>query len=240
MPTEFKRKRSFRRTQSAPQLKRSKSMTATIPRGLQFVNQSAFPKSTIVKLKFAKTINLNPDQVTPLVHHYFRANSCYDPDQSGVGHQPLGFDEWSTFYNHYVVLGSKCSFTGSTASSTARSGYVQGVLLSATTDAPTDVETYMEQGPVVWKGNVNMQNGAGQPKTVTKNFSAKKFFNVTNVNDNTSRIGAIVTTNPTEQAYYACSIGSIDPGAGDPDHFYGVVVIEYIVQFSEPKNLTSS
>lgn len=30
-------------------------------------------------------------------------NSIYDPDRSGVGHQPLGHDEWNTWYNRYRV-----------------------------------------------------------------------------------------------------------------------------------------
>lgn len=30
-------------------------------------------------------------------------NSLYDPDRSGVGHQPLGRDEWASWYNRYRV-----------------------------------------------------------------------------------------------------------------------------------------
>lgn len=31
-------------------------------------------------------------------------NSLYDPDRSGVGHQPLGRDQWATWYNRYRVF----------------------------------------------------------------------------------------------------------------------------------------
>jgi hypothetical protein len=30
-------------------------------------------------------------------------NSIFDPDRSGVGHQPLGYDQWALFYNRYRV-----------------------------------------------------------------------------------------------------------------------------------------
>lgn len=30
-------------------------------------------------------------------------NSCFDPDKTGVGHQPLGFDQFVGFYNRYRV-----------------------------------------------------------------------------------------------------------------------------------------
>lgn len=33
----------------------------------------------------------------------FNLNSLFDPDRTGVGHQPLGFDQWSAFYNRYRV-----------------------------------------------------------------------------------------------------------------------------------------
>ena len=31
-------------------------------------------------------------------------NSLYDPDRSGIGHQPLGRDQWATWYNRYRVF----------------------------------------------------------------------------------------------------------------------------------------
>lgn len=33
----------------------------------------------------------------------FRLNSAYDPDYSGGGHQPRGFDQWAAFYRRYRV-----------------------------------------------------------------------------------------------------------------------------------------
>jgi hypothetical protein len=41
--------------------------------------------------------------------YQFRVNSIFDPDYTGVGHQPLGHDQWATFYNRSRVRG--CSYT---------------------------------------------------------------------------------------------------------------------------------
>lgn len=38
-----------------------------------------------------------------IVQYNYNLNSLFDPDQSGVGSQPAGFDQWSAFYNRYRV-----------------------------------------------------------------------------------------------------------------------------------------
>jgi len=37
----------------------------------------------------------------------FRGNGPYDPDETGAGSQPTGYDQWAAFYKRYVVHGSK-------------------------------------------------------------------------------------------------------------------------------------
>lgn len=36
----------------------------------------------------------------------YRGNSIYDPDFTGTGHQPLGHDQYSSFYHKYCVVGA--------------------------------------------------------------------------------------------------------------------------------------
>lgn len=45
-------------------------------------------------------------------------NSCFDPDVSGAGSQPFGYDQWSNFYTRYRVLASTCRVDASTPSAT--------------------------------------------------------------------------------------------------------------------------
>lgn len=39
-------------------------------------------------------------------NRFFRGNSCYDPDQTGTGHQPMFFDQYIAVYGKYRVLAS--------------------------------------------------------------------------------------------------------------------------------------
>jgi hypothetical protein len=64
------------------------------------------PDSVRVKLPFTQT--LTPGTTSGGLYTYqYRGNSGFDPDYTGVGLQPNGFDQWSQFYNTYVVLGSE-------------------------------------------------------------------------------------------------------------------------------------
>lgn len=37
------------------------------------------------------------------ITHTFGLNACFDPDITGVGHQPMGWDQWAKFYGLYKV-----------------------------------------------------------------------------------------------------------------------------------------
>lgn len=38
------------------------------------------------------------------VYQVWRSNSIFDPDSTGIGHQPLGRDLWASMYDYYAVL----------------------------------------------------------------------------------------------------------------------------------------
>lgn len=64
---------------------------------------------TIVKLKYSETVAHNFGALTGA--YYFNANSLFDPNRSGTGHQPMGFDELSGLYNRYRVRGVSLKMT---------------------------------------------------------------------------------------------------------------------------------
>lgn len=218
------------------QKKRGRKSRKTIFRPQRLI-PTGFPKSTAVKLRYVEAISIDPP-IGAVGHYTFRANSVFDPNNTGVGHQPMGYDQWSVFYNHYVVVGSKITIT-----TTANSGPGVGMLLTGVvlTDTPatfTDFTEMMEQGLAkTQKQSVHLN--AQRPKSLSKGFSAKKFFNVTNVLDNVSRLGANTGVNPTEVAYFSVFAANSKASA-DQTVVDFVVTVEYIVVFSEPRELEQS
>lgn len=63
------------------------------------------PDRTIVKMKYSQFNQLTA-AVNPFAVQIYRGNSIFDPDQTGIGHQALGHDQWANLYEAYRVLSS--------------------------------------------------------------------------------------------------------------------------------------
>lgn len=67
---------------------------------------SGIPNAKRVKLRYAFALTLSKTAGELYATQTFRGNSVYDPDSSGIGHQPRFHDQMSALYNKYVVHGS--------------------------------------------------------------------------------------------------------------------------------------
>lgn len=90
---------------------RTREVVTRIPRPV------GFPDRMQCTLKYEDIIEKNPG--TSFWIHAFRGNSCYDPDLTGTGHQPVYFDQYMSVYNRYKVQASRivveCLALGSVA-----------------------------------------------------------------------------------------------------------------------------
>ena len=64
-------------------------------------------KPVTTKLVYTDTILLSSTGSVAFNTHTFRANSVFDPDWTGAGHQPTRFDQLAALYQRYEVLKSK-------------------------------------------------------------------------------------------------------------------------------------
>lgn len=195
--------------------------------------RSAFPRSVMVKLRYSQTISLNPG-IGTASNYVFKANDTYDPDTTGVGGQPKGRDQWVTFYNHQTVYGSKITAHFSNQNNEP---IVGGITLKDDAVTDSNIDSLKEDSESVWK-YIAGKSGGPTEKNVSKTFSCRKFFNVKNPKDSTD-LSAPVTTSPSELAQYHIWVAAQDETT-DVGTVYINVIIEYIVLFSEPKDLGRS
>lgn len=67
------------------------------------VGRMVRPRQRVV-LRYVEDGTLASAAATGL--YVFNMNSLFDPNRTGTGSQPAGFDEWAAFYNRYIVY--KC------------------------------------------------------------------------------------------------------------------------------------
>lgn len=227
MPRKYAKKRQPRKTRNYRRkgYKRRSLVSNYVPSGM--------PTQRIAKLKYAQTMSVTSN--TGIIgEQRFSANNIYDPDVTGTGHQPMGHDQWTALFNHYVVLGSKITvnFCDSDASTT-----------------PTHVGLYLSDGKTLSYASgyefIEARKGTyrlivpneGKRHRMVNKFSAKRFYSVRDVEDNLSRLGAVSGASPTEQAFYHIWCQTLD---ATTNTIRCVVEVEYIVLFSEPKDLSVS
>lgn len=64
---------------------------------------SPIPLQYRTRMKYVQTFKILADAGADYAINLFRLNSIYDPDESGVGHQPYGHDTLAPLYNNYRV-----------------------------------------------------------------------------------------------------------------------------------------
>lgn len=223
--TPSKRRRYAKKRR--PRSKRSRSLYS-LPVG-------GFPKSKMVRLRYASEVIINPG-IGGLQGYTFSANGMYDPDITSGGHQPYGFDQNMLYFDHYTVVASRCRarFTPNTTGNVTP-GYFDvqltdsGTQTAAYTNVLHFLESSFSRGATKQIGTE--RNYVGWSPWCSKSFSAKKFFKKGSVTSDTTLQGS-KTTNPSEQAYYEVIVGSI--GANDPSPMNIMVMIDYWAVLKEP------
>jgi len=193
------------------------------------------------RLRYVESFEFNPTAGV-MATQVYRANSAYDPDYTGGGHQPLGFDQYATLYAHYTVLSSHITCTlepTTTAAVTTPHIMSFGIFLSSSL-APVnpDWNHLMEQPSCRSTLVCNDYHIERLPK-VSNSYSASSFFSVKDPNAARGDIGAAVTTNPTDCAYFIVFVQDCSESQDLPV-MVGVCEMVFIVEFSEPEEIVQS
>lgn len=227
-------RRVYRRRYRKGYNTRGKRSFATVARKTL---SAGFPTRYLTKLKYVESVIIDPPAAGQLGYYVFRANSIYDPNFTGTGHQPMGRDIFAGVYKNYMVVGSKITVRYLSSETSNQVIAVTGIKLSADSSlANGSVSDLIENGNVRYK-MINYKaatQGYTPLNTTTCKFSGKKWFGWRDWRDNTAQYSAPMGSNPSEEVYYIVFIGdsntaqalNLMPSAVN-------VTIEYIVAFTE-------
>lgn len=195
-----------------------------------------FGKSRTCKLRYCEAITINPG-IGVAGTYVFSANGLYDPNVSGTGHQPYGFDQLMALYNHYYTTGAriKVSVIG-----VDNFSYTIGVKLCDSQYLTSNTPDWLLEQPG-FKRKIVSYSPAGLINSISQNFSCKKFFRLKNkafiLADDT--LSGSASANPAEQAYFVIVLQPVVNGA-DLVNCTLQVEIDYIATFTGPKELVAS
>jgi hypothetical protein len=174
--------------------------------------------------------------------HYYSANGIFDPDITGTGHQPIGFDQAMLFYEQFVVFRSTCTVTF--YSNTAGVGVRCGVFLNPDTSNPS-IYGIMENGYMasdVVAGTTSANSGVGYHliKKVSLSCDSVAFFDSKTRKLHAMRdsLSGTAAANPAEQVYFGIFTHNF-VSATTYEVFFDVE-LSYDARFWEPRKVSSS
>ena len=202
---------------------------------------NVLPRNLTRTLRYAETYTLTTGTVGVVGSvQQMALNSLYDPNATGTGHQPYGYDQLApAFYLNYLVKKVRwrllCTTIGNTSEvCVAFCIYPSGAsgIQSLSVDAVTE------------KSNVTTFNvgpsGNDRSRLVEGHCSMDKIFGITQaqLTDNLDQYGAAYNANPTKIAYLELGIGSYSGSAGITLSVQ--VVLDFEAEFYSPVTLSQS
>nr|WPR18644.1 MAG: capsid protein [Owegonang virus 10] len=190
-----------------------------------------FPKSLTTKLRYCQALQLTSTSGA-VNYNTFRANSIFDPDQTGTGHQPLYHDQFYPVYNNYRVLGSmiKVTFTPLADASDATRGSYNGPWYVGI-NGTNATSSYSATPETRWEANdsafavLNARTGTDGVITLSEQYSPETTLGRPSTDD---VVSSVANANPSQQWYWQAWVADESGGTSTVVLF---VEIEYTVQY---------
>lgn len=207
---------------------------STIPRSIASIRTGPLQAKLRTKLIYFSSITLGASTVANNSTHNFRANSLYDPDQTGTGHQPRGYDQLKALYQFSEVIG--CKITAYFANIDAEKTPIVGVFISDTTSYPNDAYAIGEDGTAKVKRLGNDTN-ANSIATISHYVNIAKFTGSKRGSDS---LKALENENPKDDVYFVVTAHDSIGSGVSAGQVSVIVRMEFDVEFTQPSKIGSS
>lgn len=196
--------------------------------------QTGFPKKILMKHKYSYTFGMT-GTTGAIASLFISTNGMYQPSNSGATEQPLYFDQMTSIYDHYCVIGSRAKFKILPDSSGSfTKPVVAGLIINDDTTLTYTQARQLADHPTgkIQYLNINMN----KPAVLTQSWSAKKYFNKNPLAD--TDLQGTSAANPNEQSWYNLVLQDVTQAVTFTADV--IVEVEYIAIWKELKDIASS
>lgn len=206
---------------------------------------TVLPPTWTCKMRYVEQFNLNADNTGQPSYQVWKCDGCYDPNLTGTGHQPLGWDQMMGMYKKFQVLSSKIVMSpcvDSPSSLTNCSAYGISTMTTTNEIGGSTLSQLMENDCTNHKvrivGGLNsLAWNISKGNSITHKWSAKKWYGKNYIDDADHQ--GTSSADPTQVSYFAC--WACAPTAGtDPTITQWIAQITYIVKFTDPTFMSQS
>lgn len=181
-----------------------------------------FPAKQMARMRYSTDVTITPGTGSAGVHT-FAANGLFDPDITGTGHQPYGYDTYATLFFRYKVL--KATIV---VRPTSNTNCIYGVNISPQAAPIVDYDLIKER-----KGcRMAVCNSNAATDAVVQYYNSDYYGSDDNLH-------AFFTSNPSEIFYFNvwCTMQTASATGAARDFS---VTITYDVEMWDPKALAKS
>jgi hypothetical protein len=193
------------------------------------------PKTLRAELAYSELgLSVNPGAGT-LASYVFSANGLYDPNITGSGHQPKGWDQLIALYDHAIVESARIDVKFAPPDN----ALICGVNVSGTTSVTyTSAADYLELPHCKWDmTGIVSTYGKYHAISLHNEVDIARFLGVDDLTDG-REFATANDGNPNEDV--AFHIWAQSASGGDPGAVYFVPRIVYTVLFVEPRDPAAS
>lgn len=186
-------------------------------------------------LRYAQTFVV--DQAAPY-QQQFRLNSLFDPDFTGGGHQPLQYDQYGAWYNHYLVTDCTTTIMITQTNSKDFPVVLTYAVKTNSTITANSIDESLEQGnrSVMQLGYAGSGSSS---KTLVRPASVAKYHGVRSIKTSDDHFTGLVGANPADSL-----VGTVQVYRGDDTtgtiSFVMTVILDYKCQFFGQKDIAQS
>ena len=190
-----------------------------------------FPKKLVMTHKYFETVDIQ-NTAGSTANYQFRCNDLFDPNFTGTGHYPSFVTKMLTIYDHYTVIGAKCTLKFAHGVSGGVAANACMYINDDTTITPT-ITSLMEQSTA---RTIFLPANTFDPKKITLKWSAKKAFGRDILGNFSLRGDA--SAGPTENQCFTFVIWPQDLASTQTYNLQWS--LEYIAVWTEPKDISSA